>query len=78
VIAYYRGLLGDNLSQANAGTFGSAAAVEMVSARRESGLLQKMKNSGNEAKKYLKTNDITFSDGANYARFECESAAIRA
>jgi len=31
--------------------------------------IQKMKNSGNEAKKYLKTKNITFLDDANYARF---------
>ena len=30
--------------------------------------LQKMKNSGNEAKKYMKTKHITFLNGANYAR----------
>ena len=29
----------------------------------------KYKNSGNEAKKYLKTKDITFFSGANDARF---------
>jgi hypothetical protein len=28
-----------------------------------------MKNSGNEAKKYLKTKHITFLSGANYVRF---------
>jgi len=28
-----------------------------------------MKNSGNEAKKYLKTKHITFLSDANYARF---------
>jgi hypothetical protein len=28
-----------------------------------------MKNSGNEAKKWLKTKDITFLDAANYACF---------
>jgi hypothetical protein len=30
-----------------------------------------MKNSGNEAKKYLKTKHITFLSGANYPRFAC-------
>ena len=40
--------------------------------------LQKMKNSGNEAKKYLKTKHITFLNGANYARFACNLAQIRA
>jgi hypothetical protein len=36
--------------------------------------LQKMKNSGNEAKKYLKTKHITFLNAANYARFARQSA----
>jgi hypothetical protein len=35
----------------------------------ESGEPQIMKNSGNEAKKWLKTKDITFLNAANYARF---------
>jgi hypothetical protein len=35
-----------------------------------------MKNSGNEAKKWLKTKDITFFDGADYARFACKSGLI--
>jgi hypothetical protein len=30
---------------------------------------RKYKNSGNEAKKYLKTKDITFLSAANYAYF---------
>jgi hypothetical protein len=38
--------------------------------------LQKMKNSGNEAKKWLKTKDITFLSGANYARFARKFAQI--
>jgi len=38
--------------------------------------LQKMENSGNEAKKYLKTNDITFFSGADYARFTCKIAQL--
>jgi len=38
----------------------------------------KYKNSGNEAKKSLKTNNITFLNAANYARFGCESAQIGA
>jgi hypothetical protein len=36
---------------------------------RERSASRKMKNSGNEAKKYLKTKDITFLNDANYARF---------
>ena len=42
--------------------------------RRE---LQIMKNSGNEAKKYLKTKHITFLKGENYASFACNLAQIR-
>jgi hypothetical protein len=37
-----------------------------------------MKNSGNEAKNYLKTKDITFLSGADYARFARKFAQIRA
>jgi hypothetical protein len=40
--------------------------------------LQKMKNSGNEAKKYLKTKDITFLNAANYARLGRNLAQNRA
>jgi hypothetical protein len=39
--------------------------------------LQKMKNSGNEAKKYLKTKHITFLNATNYARFAYNLAQIR-
>jgi hypothetical protein len=37
-----------------------------------------MENSGNEAKKYLKTKHITFLNAADYARFVHELAQIRA
>jgi hypothetical protein len=40
--------------------------------------LQKMENSGNEAKKYLKTKQITFLMAANYARFASNLAQISA
>ncbi len=40
--------------------------------------LQEMKNSANEAKEYLKTKDITFLSRANYVRFACNLARIRA
>jgi hypothetical protein len=39
---------------------------------------QKYKNTGNEAKKLLKTRDITFLNAANYARFACKLAQITA
>jgi len=35
-----------------------------------------MINRGNEAKKWLKTKDITFSDGADYVYFACKLALI--
>jgi len=35
-----------------------------------------MKNSGNEAKEYLKTKDIAFLNAANYARFARKLAQI--
>jgi hypothetical protein len=35
-----------------------------------------MKNRGNEAKNWLKTKDITFFDGADYARFAHSFAPI--
>jgi hypothetical protein len=40
--------------------------------------LQEMKNSGNEAKKYLKKKHITFLSGANYACFGRKLAQISA
>ncbi len=39
---------------------------------------QKYKKSGNELKKWFKTNDITFIDAAIDARFARNSAQIRA
>ena len=36
-----------------------------------------MKNSGNEAKEYLKTKDIAFLNAANYACFACKFAQIQ-
>jgi hypothetical protein len=35
-----------------------------------------MKNRGNEAKKWLKTKDMTFFNGANYAHFARNFAQI--
>jgi hypothetical protein len=42
------------------------------------GTAREYENRGNEAKKYLKTKDITFLSAANYARFACNLAQIRA
>ena len=77
MIAYYSGHFVDTLSQAGAGAAEALGKTEgpRYGERRE---LQKMKNSGNEAKNYLKTKDITFLSGADYARFACQLAQIRA
>ena len=40
-------------------------------------IARKYKNSGNEAKEYLKTKDITFFDAAYFARFVRRSTPIR-
>jgi hypothetical protein len=37
---------------------------------------QKMENSGNEAKKYLKTKEVAILNAANYARFALKLTAI--
>ena len=68
----------DTMSQASAGAGRGARESGRVLAMGECRKLQKMKNSGNEAKKYLKTKHITFLSGANYARFACKLAQIRA
>jgi hypothetical protein len=47
-----------------------------VLARGKLRALQKMKNSGNEAKKWLKTKDITFLICANCVRFACKTTQI--
>ena len=44
---------------------------------RESWNLRKMKNSGNEAKKCLKTKGITFLNVANSAHSACKFAQIK-
>jgi hypothetical protein len=44
----------------------------------KTGSYKKLKNSGNEAKKYLKTKHITFLNAANYARFVRKLAQIGA
>jgi hypothetical protein len=78
VIAYHDGLVVDTLSQASAGAGRGAGESGRVPAMGKCRELQKMKNSGNEAKEYLKTKDITFLNAANYARFAHELAQIRA
>jgi hypothetical protein len=41
----------------------------IVPARQETSLLQKMENSGNEAKNSLKTKEVTLFNDAQFARF---------
>jgi hypothetical protein len=48
----------------------------MIPARGVTREIQKMKNSGNEAKKYLKTKEDHFFNAANYARFGRKLAQI--
>jgi hypothetical protein len=67
----------DRLSWASAGNQPSARKRANVPARGESREIEKMKNSGNEAKEYLKTKDITFLMAANCVRFACKFAQIQ-
>jgi hypothetical protein len=76
MLAYNCGHFVDTLSQPSAGQRRGAREKGMVPAMEECKELQKMKNSGNEAKKCLKTKHITFLSGANYARFAHELAQI--
>jgi hypothetical protein len=57
------------LSQLGAGTYRCPGESGLVPAAGKGRKLRKMKNRGNEAKKYLKTKDITFLNVANSARF---------
>jgi len=65
-----RGIIAHLLWRGNASGFGTARLVEI---QRRGG---KCKNSGNEAKEWLKTKNITFLNGANYAHFACRFAQI--
>jgi len=49
-----------------------------VPAKQETSFLQKMENSGNEAKKWLKTKDVALFSDAQFAHFACKSAPNRA
>jgi hypothetical protein len=62
VVAYYRDLYCRHIV---AGERRGARENGVVPASGESREFEKMKNSGNEAKKWLKTKDITFFKGAN-------------
>ena len=48
---------------------GNPVEFETARVRQTRSVARKYENRGNEAKKWLKTKDITFFDGANYARF---------
>ena len=61
---------GWGLGRRNASGFGTARLVETRRRR------MKCKNSGNEAKEYLKTKDIVFLNATNYAHFACRFAQI--
>jgi len=50
----------------------------MASAIARSNVIQKMENSGNEAKKYLKTKKVSFSNAADSAHFVRKLARKRA
>jgi len=50
----------------------------MAPVKKEEGNREKYKNSGNEAKKYLKTKDNHFLNAANCARFARKLAQISA
>jgi hypothetical protein len=69
VLAYSRGQFADVLSERSAGCVTTARERGMVAALAGTGNCEKYKKSGNEAKKYLKTKDITFLNAANSAHF---------
>jgi hypothetical protein len=49
-----------------------------VPAKQETSSLQKMENSGNEAKKWLKTKEVALFSDAQFAHFACKLAPNRA
>ncbi len=54
----------------------NAAGAEIVRLGETRRTARKHQNSGNKAKKYLKTKDITFLSAPNDARFGCKSTQI--
>ena len=66
----------DDLSQGRVGTHAREGTAGMARRPEQSSKIQKMKNSGNEAKKYLKTKGNHFLNAANYVRFARKSAQI--
>jgi hypothetical protein len=69
LVAYHCGRAEDIGSEKGAAPLLRYRETGGVPARGESSALGKIKNRGNEAKKWLKTKDITFLNAANYARF---------
>jgi hypothetical protein len=57
---------------------GDVAGTEIAQLGETRGTAREYKNSGNKAKKWLKTKHITFFDAANDARFACKLAQISA
>jgi hypothetical protein len=55
---------------------GDGAETEIALPGEARGTAREYKNSGNEAKKWLKTKHITFLGGANDASFACKLAQI--
>ena len=55
---------------------GNAARCEIARTGEIERDAREYKNRGNEAKKYLKTKNLTFSNAADSARFERQFAAI--
>ena len=76
MVAYKCGRFGGHIVVGRPGT-AIPEQVEIVLGNAGSSELQKMKNSGNEAKKYLKTKEITFSNAADYARFARKLARLK-
>jgi hypothetical protein len=66
----------DDLSQGRFGTHGREGKTGLARRREQSRVIQKMENSGNEAKKWLKTKENRFCNAANYACFACKLAQI--
>jgi hypothetical protein len=69
MIAYNCGLFGDNLWWDGRRDAPALRRDRNTLAQRESSALRKMENSGNEAKKYLKTKEVTILNAANFALF---------
>jgi hypothetical protein len=57
---------------------GDVAGIGIALRGETRGTAREYKNRGNKAKKWLKTKDITFFEGANYARFARNLAQISA